>query len=74
MSKLAVLRRLSKCLPKDLKTTILPCIDYADIVRGTCTEKGQKMARELQNAAVKIVTVNYDYVNFRGEDLVKQLK
>ena len=79
MGKLAVLRRLSKILPKDIlemifKTTILPCIDYADTVWGTCTEKGQNMAQRLQNAAARIVTGNFDYVNFRGEELVKEVK
>ena len=66
MSKLAVLRRLSKFLPKNIleliyKTTILPCIDYADTVWGTCSVKGLKMAQRLQNAAARVITGNYDY-------------
>ena len=79
MGKLAVLRRLSKFLPRQtleliFKTTILPCIDYADTVWGTCSEKGLKMAQRLQNAAARIVTKNYDYINVRGEDIVRSLK
>ena len=79
MGKLSILRRLSKFLPKQMlekifKTTILPCIDYADTVWGTCSEKGMKMAQRLQNFAARIITGNYDYINFRGEDLVRQLK
>ena len=79
MGKLAVLRRLSKFLPKSIlevifKTTILPCIDYADTVWGTASEKGLKMVQRLQNAAARIITGNNDYINVRGEDLVRQLK
>ena len=32
------------------------------------------MAQRLQNAAARIITGNYDYINVRGEDLVRQLK
>ena len=79
MGKLAVLRRLSKFLPRQtleliFKSTIQPCIDYADTVWGTCSEKGLKIAQRLQNAAARIVTNNYDYINFRGEDIVKGLR
>ena len=77
--QLAVLRRLSKFLPKPIlntifNSTILPCIDYADTIWGTCTEKHMKVAQRLQNAAARIITGNYDYINFRGEDIVKHLK
>ena len=32
------------------------------------------MAQRLQNAVARIVTGNYDYVNVRGEELVRELK
>ena len=32
------------------------------------------MAQRLQNAAARMITGNYDYINVRREDLVKQLK
>ena len=79
MGKLAILKRLSKILPKRtleiiFKTSILPCIEYAVTVWGTCTAKGINMAQRLQNAAARIISRNFDYVNVRGEDLVRTLK
>ena len=32
------------------------------------------MIQRLQNAAARIIAGNYDYINFREEDLVKQIK
>ena len=78
MSKLAVLRRLSKFLPKKMlemiyNAMILPCIDYGDTVWGT-TAKALKETQRLQNAAARVITGNFDYVNVRGADLVRELK
>ena len=54
--------------------TILPCIDYCDTIWGTCSEKNMNIAQRLQNTAARILTKNFDYVNFRGIDLVRSLK
>ena len=55
------------------KTTILSCIGHADTVWGTCSTTLLKTAQRLQNAAARIILKNYDYVNVRGEDLVRML-
>ena len=76
--KLGFLRRLRKVLSKDtLKllyvSIIQPKFDYAISVWGYCSSINQKLVVRLQHRAARIITNNMDYINVRGEDLVKQL-
>ena len=74
--KLYKLRKLSKFLNKDLLskifiTCIQPHIEYALTVWGDCSHIDK--IQRLQNQAARIICKNFDYVNFRGLRLVKQL-
>jgi hypothetical protein len=53
---------------------IQPTIDYAITVWGHTTMTNINKIQRLQNLAARIVTNNFDYVNTRGIDIVKQLK
>ena len=39
-----------------------------------CTSKGINMVQRLQSAAARIIFGNFEYVNVRGEDIVRALK
>lgn len=76
--KLAHLRRLSSFLPPGLttqiyKTYVQPCIDYCSTVWGNSSAGNIRKIQHLQNTAARIVTKNYDFINVRGIDLVKEL-
>ena len=76
--QLAALRRLSNQVPKEVLTAIYlkviqPAIDYADTIWGNCPKTYRDMVQRLQNTAARAVSGNYDYVNFRGIDIVKEL-
>ena len=75
---LGLLSRLRKVLNKDtLKllyfSIILPKFDYAISVWGYCSNTNQKLIVRLQHRAARIVTNNWDFINVRGNDLVKEL-
>ena len=53
---------------------IQPTIDYAITVWGHTTAENIGKIQRLQNLAARIILNNFDYVNYRGLDLVKQLK
>ena len=75
---LSMLRRVSKIFPQSLlvkvyKTFIQPKIDYCITVWGFTTESNLNRIQRIQNHAVRIILNNFDYVNTRGIDLVRQL-
>ena len=77
-SKLAVLNRLRKVLNKTLlrkqyMSCIQPCIDYAVSVWGSCTEQTKDLICRLQRRAARIIAGNFDFINTRGADLMKDL-
>ena len=54
-------------------TVIQPCIYYALTVWGYASQVNIDKIQRLQNRAARMVTGNYDFINFRGIDLVKDL-
>ena len=52
---------------------IQPKIDYAISIWGYTTAHNINKVQRLQNRAARILTGNFDYVNTRGIDLVKNL-
>ena len=76
--QLAALRRLSKQVPKAIlakiyTSVIEPTIDYGNTVWGNCPNVYINMIQKLQNSAARIVCGNFDYVNVRSEQLIRQL-
>lgn len=76
--KLYQLRRVRSVIPQCIAekiylSTIQPCIDYAISVWGQTSEMNMKRVQRVQNYAARLVLCNYDYVNFRGVELVKNL-
>lgn len=76
--KLAWLSRLRKIVPIDIlklcyTTYVMPIFDYACSVWG-CTPSNINTIQRLQNRAARIITGNFDIVNIRGIDLVRELK
>ena len=51
-----------------------PKFDYAITVWGFTSQQNIHRVQRLQNRAARIITSNFDYVNVRGIDIVKQLK
>ena len=77
-SKLAVLNRLRKVLNKTLRrkryiSCIQPCIDYAVSVWGSCWEQTKDIICGLQRRAARIIAGNFDFIDTRGADLMKDL-
>ena len=75
---LSMLRRMSKIFPQSLlvkiyKTFIQPKIDYGNTVWGYTTETNINKIQRMQNHAARIILKNFDYINTRGIDLVRQL-
>ena len=58
---------------KKCKTYIKFVFDYACAFWG-CSNKNIQTIQRLQNQAAHIVSGNFDIVNVRGIDLVKQLR
>jgi len=76
--KLFVLRKLRNVLPGPLldkvyNSCIQPHIEYACTVWGDCIKKQQSRIQRLQNQGARIVSNNFDFINHRGEELVKGL-
>ena len=72
------LSRLRTTLPYDsliqiYKSLIQPKIDYAITVWGHTSESNLEKVQRMQNRAARTILNNYDFVNVRGIDLVKQL-
>ena len=75
--KLAWLSRLRKIVPLNVlnlcyNTYIMPLFDYTCTVWG-CTPSNIKSIQRLQNRAARIMCGDFDIINTRGIDLVKQL-
>jgi hypothetical protein len=76
--KLAMLNRVSEFLPQSsllsiYKSFIMPTFDYADTIWHPCNKFLSHKVQVLQNRAARIIFKNFDYINTRGLDLVKQL-
>ena len=72
------LSRLKPVLPSQMlmyiyTSIIQPKIDYAISIWGYTTAHNINKVQRLQNRAAGILTGNFDYVNTRGIDLVKNL-
>ena len=72
------LSRLKPVLPSQMlmyiyTSIIQPKIDYAISIWGYTTAHNINKVQRLQNRAAWILTGNFDYVNTRGIDLVKNL-
>ena len=52
---------------------IQPKLDYGISVWGYCSDANRRLIVRLQHRAARIITGNMDYVNTRGENLVKEL-
>jgi hypothetical protein len=77
--KISQLSRVKNIVTKDMMLTIYrsiiqPTIDYAITVWGHTTMENISKIQRLQNMAARIILDNFDYVNVRGINLVKQLK
>jgi len=77
--KVSQLSRSRNVVSKDMMLTIYnsiiqPTIDYAITVWGHTTMTNINRIQRLQNLAARIIMNNFDYINTRGNDLVKQLK
>ena len=77
--KISTLSRIKNMVtPEMLKTVynsiIQPTIDYAITVWGHTSAENLSKIQRLQNKAARIICNNFDYINTRGIDLVKQLK
>ena len=73
------LSRLKMVLPRYLLMSIYtsiiqPIIDYAISIWGYTSSHNLNKIQRLQNRSAIIITRNYDYVNTRGIDIVKNLK
>ena len=78
-NKLYILRKLRSVLSKEsleiiYKSCIQPVMDYCDTVWDVCGAAGSRKAQGLQNQAARIITGNFDFINTRGEELVRELK
>ena len=71
------LSRLKPVLPSQMyiyTSIIQPKIDYMISIWGYTTAYNINKVQRLQNRAARILTGNFDYVNTRGIDLVKNLE
>ena len=76
-AKLSWLSRLRHIVPKPVlvlayKSYIQPIFDYACTIWG-CSNVNISTIQRLQNRAARIICSNFDIINVRGEDLVRQL-
>ena len=76
--KLAVLRRIRSFVKPDLlkllfEKTIQPVFDYACTVWGNTSQGNMYKLQRAQNYAARLVLGNFDFINYRGEDIVKSI-
>ena len=76
--KISRLSRLSKSTPKNImikiyNSVIQPCLDYSISVWGCTSNFNLDRVQRLQNYAARIIENNFDYINTRGINLVKNL-
>ena len=72
------LARLRKFLPRTslieiYKSIVQPKIDYAITLWGYSTDINVNKIQRMQNRAIRAIVNNFDFVNYRGIDLVKDL-
>ena len=77
--KVSQLSRSRNIVTKEMMLTIYnsiiqPTIDYAITVWGHTTMTNINKIQRLQNLSARIIVDNFDYINVRGVDLVKELK
>ena len=77
--KVSQLSRSRNVVTKEMMLTIYnsiiqPTIDYAITVWGHTTMTNISKIQRLQNLSARIIMNNFDYINVRGIDLVKELK
>lgn len=76
--KVSRLARLRRSTPKSVlfkiyNSIIQPSIDYAITVWGHTTAANITKVQRIQNYAARILSGNFDYINCRGIDIVKNL-
>lgn len=76
--KLSQLKRIRNTVSQSVLLTIYnagiqPCIDYAISVWGQTSNYNISKIQRLQNFAARLILNNFDYINFRGQDLCKSL-
>ena len=76
--KLAVLRRIRSFIKPDLlkllfEKIIQPVFDNACTVWGSTSQGNMYKLQRAQNYAARLVLGNFDFINYRGEDIVKSL-
>jgi hypothetical protein len=76
--KLHLMRRLSKFLQRETmlqiyKSYMMPILEYAATVWGYTIDENINMVQRIINMCARIISKNYDFVNFRGEDILKEL-
>ena len=76
---IAMLRGLRKILNeaqllKIYKMYVQPKFDYGTSIWGCTSEHNLNKIQRMQNLAVRVIAGNFDYINTRGIDLVKNLK
>ena len=55
------------------KSIVQPKIDYAITLWGYSTDINVNKIQRMQNRAIRAILNNFDFVNYRGIDLVKDL-
>lgn len=76
--KVGMLSRLRKSTPRDIMlkiymSSVQPCIDYAISIWGNTTNFNIDKIQRIQNFAARVITNQFDYINVRGLDIVKEL-
>ena len=74
----SLLRRLRSIFPENIllqvyKSYIQPKLDYGLTIYGCTTQENLTLVQRLQNHAARLILGNFDYINFRGMELVKSL-
>jgi hypothetical protein len=72
------LRRLNSTIPRNIKLKIhnamsVPIIDYANTVWGSFSKQNNKLIEKLEHMAARAISGEYDYINRRGSDIMKDL-
>ena len=76
--KLHMMRRLHKVLPRQTmiqiyKTYLMPILEYAATVWGFTSARNINRIQRIINLSARIISNNYDFVNCRGEEILKEL-
>ena len=76
--KLHMMRRLQKVLPRQTmiqiyKTYLMPILEYAATVWGFTSARNINRIQRIINLSARIISNNYDFVNCRGEEILKEL-